>query len=277
MKREIRAKIIALSATAIIASFAILITAGCSNKDKSSDNETIPVTTENYDATDMDTTDTSDKSDITEPEEIETSSVIEPETEKNETTSTSEVDVEKIETTSTVEPEIEKVETPSADEPEFEISTVPTPNEPIVVTPTEPVVANPETSIIPSYDADIKEKLGVEVVLTGSNEQQAQQYVEACKAIYPTLPWVNDGVAAGVDVSSLRSETSIDVWSMTEEEVDALINERLAGRNYHDLSLEELYSLQDITGPTAFGCEIYDYFMSLTYKDFNSGGYVIAE
>lgn len=134
-----------------------------------------------------------------------------------------------------------------------------------------------EVSQAPAYDEDIKNKLGIEVQLSGSNEQQAQQYYDACKAAYPSLPWVNDGVAAGVDVSSLRSETSIDVWSMSEEEVDALINERLAGRDYHDLSIEELYSLQDITERTAFGNEIYNYFMSLTHKDFNNGGYHIMQ
>ena len=132
-------------------------------------------------------------------------------------------------------------------------------------------------SSAPAYDEDIKNKLGIEVQLSGSNEQQAQQYYEACKAAYPSLPWAYTGTWAGVDVSSLRSEPSIDVWSMSEEEVDAMINERLAGRDYHDLSLEELYNLQELTGPTALGCEIFDYFGELTSRDFNNGGYVIAQ
>lgn len=123
------------------------------------------------------------------------------------------------------------------------------------------------------YNQDIYDKIGVKVTLTGSNEEQARQYVDACKAAYPSLPWTCNGTSAGVDVSSLREETSVDVWSMTEEEVDALINERLAGRDYHDLSLEELYSLLDLAGPTDFGMEIFGYFSDLTYRAFNFGGY----
>lgn len=138
------------------------------------------------------------------------------------------------------------------------------------------VVEQPISST-PRYNQDIKDKLGIEVVLTGSNAEQAQQYLDACKSAYPNLPWSGGGTCAGVDVSSLRSETSIDVWSMSEEEVDALINERLGGRDYHDLTLEELYNLQDITERTAFGNEIYNYFMDLTYRDFVTGGYVVAE
>lgn len=116
------------------------------------------------------------------------------------------------------------------------------------------------------YNQDIYEKIGVKVTLTGSNEEQARQYYEACKAAYPSLPWVNDGVWAGVDV-----------WSMSEEEVDSMINERLAGRDYHDLSLEELYSLQEITERTMLGNEIYGYFNDLTGRDFNFGGYHILQ
>ena len=80
------------------------------------------------------------------------------------------------------------------------------------------------------------------------------------------MPWTYNGTSAGVDV-----------WSMTDEEVDALINEKLAGRDYHDLSIEELYGLMELTGPTALGDEIVGYFESLTYRDFNAGGYVIAQ
>lgn len=116
------------------------------------------------------------------------------------------------------------------------------------------------------YNQDIYDKIGVKVTLTGSNEEQARQYYEACKAAYPSLPWYYTGISAGVDV-----------WSMTHEEVDALINERLAGRDYHDLSLEELYSLLDLTGPTDFGMEILGYFNDLTGRDFNFGGYHILQ
>lgn len=120
-------------------------------------------------------------------------------------------------------------------------------------------------SSTPAYNEDIYEKIGVKVKLSGSNEQQAQQYYEACKAAYPSLPWSYGETWAGVDV-----------WSMSEEEVDAMINERLAGRDYHDLSLGELYSLLDLTGPTDFGMEILGYFYDLTSRDFNFGGYHVV-
>lgn len=140
----------------------------------------------------------------------------------------------------------------------------------IIIDPTmgqedDPVVEQPSGNT-PNYNQDIKDKLGIEVVLTGSNAEQAQQYYNACKAAYPNLPWYYGSNSAG-----------IDVWSMSEEEVDALINERLEGRDYHDLTLEELYHLQDITERTAFGNEIYNYFMDLTGRDFVTGGYVVAE
>lgn len=150
----------------------------------------------------------------------------------------------------------------------------------IIIDPTmgqedDPVVEQPSDNT-PNYNQDIKDKLGIEVVLTGSNAEQAQQYYEACKAAYPSLPWYCGDNSAGIDVSPLRSEISIDVWSMSEEEVDTLIYERLGGRDYHDLTLEELYNLQDITERTAFGNEIYNYFMDLTSRDFVTGGYVGA-
>lgn len=172
-------------------------------------------------------------------------------------------------------PTDEKVETPSTDEPEISITIDPTMGQ--EQTTQAPVVQQPVVDT-PAYNQDIKDKLGIEVVLTGSNEQQAQQYVDACKAAYPSLPWVNNGTWAGVDVSSLRSETSVDVWSLTANELDALINERLAGRDYHDLSIEELYALQDLTeGLSPLADEIGAYFNDLTSKDFNNGGYIIAE
>lgn len=163
-----------------------------------------------------------------------------------------------------VEPEIEKVETPSTGESEISITIDPTMGQ--EQTTQTPIVQQPVVDT-PAYNQDIKDKLGVEVVLTGTNEQQAQQYVDACKAAYPSLPWVNSGTWAG-----------IDVWSLTADELDALINERLAGRDYHDLSIEELYALQDLTeGLSPLADEIGAYFNDLTSKDFNNGGYVIAE
>ncbi len=174
-----------------------------------------------------------------------------------------------------VEPEIEKVETPSTGEPEISITIDPTMGQ--EQTTQAPVVQQPVVDT-PTYDEDIKEKLGIEVVLTGTNEQQAQQYVEACKAAYPSLPWVNSGTVVCVDVSAKSLE--FDVWAdgVTDESIDTMINERLAGRNYCELSINELYDLMDLVPRgTALCCEIADYFDSLTSKTFNNGGYVIAE
>ena len=132
-------------------------------------------------------------------------------------------------------------------------------------------------SYTPAYNEDIKNKLGIEVVLSGTNEQQAQQYYEACKAAYPSLPWTCNGTSAGIDFDVPLETSSIDVWSMTEEEVTAMLNERLAGRDYHDMSIEELYSLMDIAPGCSYGVEIQGYLSSLTYRDFNNGGYHIMQ
>lgn len=128
----------------------------------------------------------------------------------------------------------------------------------------------------PSYNEDIYEKLGIKVELSGTNEEQAQQYYEACKEAYPNLDWVVTGVGVGVDVSSLRSETSIDVWDVGTEAYDNALRERLAGRDYHDLSLEELAQIvADFPGGSELSSEINRYFNDLTGRDFNAGGLVI--
>ena len=141
-----------------------------------------------------------------------------------------------------------------------------------VVPGEEPV---PEPTLEQNYNQDIYEKLGIKVELSGTNEEQARQYYEACKEAYPNLPWVGTSNQVAVDVSSLRSET-IDVWSMTDEECDALLQDRLAGRDYHDLSLEELAQIVADFGPvTEFSAEIDRYFNDLTGRDFNSSGWVV--
>lgn len=127
-----------------------------------------------------------------------------------------------------------------------------------------------------NYNQDIYEKLGIKVNLTGTNEEQARQYYEACKEAYPNLPWYNDDIGVGVDVSSLRSEIYNEVWSMTDEECDVLLQDRLAGRDYHDLSLEELAQIVADFGPvTDLSLEIDNYFNDLTGRDFNAGELVI--
>ncbi|MDD7184345.1 MAG: hypothetical protein PUH54_01525 [Oscillospiraceae bacterium] len=141
----------------------------------------------------------------------------------------------------------------------------------VIVEQQEPVYVDEEPQ---NYNQDIYEKLGIKVNLTGTNEEQARQYYEACKEAYPNLPWVDDGIQVSVDVSSLRSEIYNEVWSMTDEECDALLQERLAGRDYHDLSLEELAQIvADFPGYTDLSAEIDRYFNDLTGRDFNAGGF----
>lgn len=125
-----------------------------------------------------------------------------------------------------------------------------------------------------NYNQDIYEKLGIKVNLTGTNEEQARQYYEACKEAYPNLPWSYTGSSVGVDVSSLCSPDMPDIYSMSYDEVTALIQERLAGRDYHDLSLEELAQIVADFGPCGpLGAEIDSYFNGLTHRDFNAGGF----
>lgn len=137
------------------------------------------------------------------------------------------------------------------------------------------IVDNPEY-VVEDYDKDAYEKLGIKVKLTGTNEEMAQQYYNACVEAYPDLPWGVTGSGVSIDISSLRSETSIDVSIMQSEEIDALINEKLAGRDYHDLDLYELYELQAYTGMSELGIEISKYFNDLTGKDFVSGGWTAS-
>lgn len=130
------------------------------------------------------------------------------------------------------------------------------------------------------YNQDIYDKIGVKVTLTGSNEEQARQYYEACKAAYPSLPWYNNGNSAGVNVTSLEESSGFDAWAegVTDESVDAIINEKLAGRDYHDLNIEELADIMPyVSRGTTFGCEIGMYFDELTHRDFNFGGYHILQ
>lgn len=141
-----------------------------------------------------------------------------------------------------------------------------------VVPGEEPV---PEPTPEQNYNQDIYEKLGIKVELSGTNEEQARQYYEACKEAYPNLPWVGTNSQVAVDVSSLRSPDAPDALSMTEEEYNALIQERLAGRDYHDLSLEELAQIVADFGPCGLGAEIDRYFNDLTSRDFNSSGWVV--
>lgn len=175
-----------------------------------------------------------------------------------------------------IEPEVQEVETPVEDAPPIEVETVPVPNDPVYE---EPVVEDvPPVPEAPAYDQDIYEKLGVQVKLSGTNEQQAQQYYDAVSAAYPSLPWGNNGINVSVDVSSLRSETSVDIWSMTDEEYDRLLNERLAGRDYADIPLEELAKITaDFPAATELSAAIETYFNDLTSRDFNAGGYHVAQ
>lgn len=140
--------------------------------------------------------------------------------------------------------------------------------------PSEEPVSEPDST--PSYNEDIYEKLGIKVELSGTNEEQAHQYYEACKEAYPNLPWYDNGVNVSVDLDVLCSPDIPDIYSMSPDEVTVLIQERLAGRDYHDLSLEELAQIAADYGPRGeLGGEIYGYFNDLTGRDFNAGGLVI--
>lgn len=141
------------------------------------------------------------------------------------------------------------------------------------------VIEQPISST-PRYNQDIKDKLGIEVILTGSNAEQAQQYTNACRAAYPNLPWTCNGTSAGVDISQIIDASGFDAWAegVTDESVDAIINELLAGRDYHDLSLDELAEIIPyVSRGTSLGVEIDMYFSDLTSRDFVTGGYVVAE
>lgn len=143
----------------------------------------------------------------------------------------------------------------------------------------KPVVEQPSGNT-PNYNQDIKDKLGIEVVLTGSNAEQAQQYYEACKSAYPNLPWYCGNNSAGIDISQIIDASGFDAWAegVTDESVDAIINELLAGRDYHDLSLDELAEIIPyVSRGTSLGAEINMYFGELTHRDFVTGGYVVAE
>ena len=127
-----------------------------------------------------------------------------------------------------------------------------------------------------NYNQDIYEKLGIKVNLTGTNEEQAHQYYEACKEAYPNLDWGCTDVDVSINLYAMRSPDAPDVYSMSPDEITALIQERLAGRDYHDLSLEELAQIAADCGPGCeLGAEIYDYFNDLTSRDFNAGGWTI--
>lgn len=134
----------------------------------------------------------------------------------------------------------------------------------------------PEPAPEQNYNQDIYEKLGIKVELSGTNEEQAHQYYEACKEAYPNFDWTDNGVNVSVNVSSLRSPDMPDIYSMSPDDVTTLIQERLAGRDYHTLPLEELAQLvADFGSRGSLGAEINSYFRELTSRDFNAGELVI--
>lgn len=109
---------------------------------------------------------------------------------------------------------------------------------------------------VENYDAEAYEKLGIKVVLSGSNAEQAQQYYDACVAAYPNLPWSYGDRQVAIRTSEVSSQ----------------FDSMLAGRDYHDLSIEELYSIIGYC-EVAGRYDIIDYFNEQTSKDFTSGGW----
>lgn len=123
------------------------------------------------------------------------------------------------------------------------------------------------------YNQDVYEKLGVKVKLEGTNEQQAQQYYDAVVAAHPTLPWGHGSSSVGLNLIDKFIETENEIGDMSAEEVSVILDEKLAGRDYHDLSVEELY---DISGYANYAdrMDIIDYLNDTTSRDFNFGGWI---
>ncbi|MCM1506474.1 MAG: hypothetical protein NC177_04990 [Ruminococcus flavefaciens] len=123
-----------------------------------------------------------------------------------------------------------------------------------------------------NYDFEVYEKLGIKVNLYGDNAQQAQQYYDACVEAYPNLPWTHSSNQVSIDISQVSNAA----WELLEEtsveDVTAQLNDILSGRDYHDLSIEELYS---IAGYCEVACrtDILLYFRDKTSKNFTFSGW----
>lgn len=132
---------------------------------------------------------------------------------------------------------------------------------------------DPPQNNINDYSQDVYEKLGVKVKLEGTNEEQAQQYYDAVVAAHPTLPWDYGANNVSLNLIDKFIETENEIGDMSAEEVSVILDEKLAGRDYHDLSVEELY---DISGYANFAnrMEILSYLAELTGRDFNFGGWI---
>lgn len=135
------------------------------------------------------------------------------------------------------------------------------------------VTEQPIPDDVVTYDNDVYQKLGIKVELYGDNAQQAQQYYDAVTAAHPSLPWGNGGNNVSVDFTSKVAEAQEEADNTSVEEVTNKLNDILAGRDYHDLSIEELY---DITGYAAIAArgDILSYFSEQTSKQFNAGGWI---
>ncbi len=99
-------------------------------------------------------------------------------------------------------------------------------------------------------------RFGVEVVLPGDLEGNAQALYDALVKKHPTLSWILDGKSVYLDWTAKTNNMD---WNLSDKEIDAKINAWLAGRNYKDLTLEELYEHFDLCYKSSLGQEISNY------------------
>lgn len=99
-------------------------------------------------------------------------------------------------------------------------------------------------------------RFGVEVVLPGDLEGNAQALYDALVKKHPTLSWILDGKSVYLDWTAKTNNMD---WNLSDKEIDAKINAWLAGRSYKDLTLEELYEHYDLCYKSSLGQEISNY------------------
>lgn len=130
----------------------------------------------------------------------------------------------------------------------------------------------PYNSDAPTYDPITYEKLGIKVELSGTNAEMAQQYYDAVSNAYPNLPWDNGGNSVSIDWGNKVDEAWAEAKATSIDEVSAKLDSILSGRDYHELSLEELYSVMGYASVVG-RVDIMSYFSEQTHKDFIAGDY----
>lgn len=128
---------------------------------------------------------------------------------------------------------------------------------------------------IENYDQEAYEKLGIKVNLHGTNEEQAQQYYDACVAAHPTLPWNHGSNSVSISTYELECSVREETDGMSDFEIEAIGISKLNGKNYKDASLEELYNAIPYfyVACTDYSVECINYWMDVTHKTFTFGGW----